>query len=131
MRRLLVLSVLVVTFALGLAACGGGGGADVDLSEADAGKTIDAAVGDSIVISLDGNPTTGFSWNPMQPQSSDVVALKDKDFEASSDAIGAGGTEKVTYEAAGAGEATIELGYFQPWEPGKVDKTFTVTIKVS
>jgi inhibitor of cysteine peptidase len=122
----------VLVLALVLAACGGGGdGGDIELTDADSGGTIEAAVGDEITISLAGNPTTGYTWNTLQPRNADVVSFKDREYEADSDAVGSGGTEELIYEAVGAGEATIELGYFQPWEPGNVDKTFTVTVKVS
>jgi inhibitor of cysteine peptidase len=129
-RLLATLSVLALVLAL--AACGGdGGGGDIELTEADSGSTIEASVGDEITVSLAANPTTGYSWNPLQPRAPDVVALTDREYEAESDAIGAGGTEELTYEAVAAGQATIELGYFQPWEPGNVGNTFTVTVRVS
>lgn len=129
MRFLVLLPALALVLAL--AACGGGGGGDIELTEADSGGTIEASVGDEITISLAGNPTTGYSWNTLQPRNADVVAFKDRDYEASSDAVGSGGTEELTYEAVAAGDATVELGYFQPWEPGQVDQTFTVTVRVS
>lgn len=131
MRLLALLSVVVL--ALALAACGGGdgGGGDIDLTEADSGSTIDASVGDEITISLAGNPTTGYTWNVLQPQNADVVAFDDREYEAESDLAGAPGTEELTFETVAPGEATIELGYFRPWEPDQVDKTFTVTVRVS
>lgn len=129
MRLLALLPALALVLAL--AACGGGGGGDIELTEADSGGTIDASVGDEITISLAGNPTTGYTWNTLQPRNADVVSLKDRDYEADSDAVGSGGTEELTYEAVAAGEATIELGYFRPWAPGEVDQTFTVTVRVS
>lgn len=128
--RLLV--AIVLALVLLTAACGGGGGGgDIDLTEADSGGTVEASVGDEITISLAGNPTTGYTWNVLEPRNADVVAFDDRDYEAESDAVGAGGTEELTFEAVAAGEATIELGYFQPWEPGRVDRTFTVAVRVS
>lgn len=129
MRLAFLVPALVLLLAL--AACGGdGGGSDIDLTEADSGGTIEASVGDEITISLAGNPTTGYTWNVLQPQNADVVAFDDRAYEAESDAIGAPGTEELEFEAVAAGEATIELGYFRPWEPDQVDKTFTVTVTV-
>jgi inhibitor of cysteine peptidase len=124
---------IVLALVLATAACGGdgGGGGDIELTEADSGGSVEASVGDEITISLAGNPTTGYTWNVLQPRNADVVAFDDRDYEAESDAVGAGGTEELTFEAVAAGEATIELGYFQPWEPGQVDRTFTATVTVS
>jgi inhibitor of cysteine peptidase len=127
---LIALPALVLLLAV--AACGGdGGGGDIELTEADSGSTIDAAVGEEITISLAGNPTTGYTWNMLQPQNADVVAFKDRDYESESDLVGSGGTEELTYEAVAAGEATIELGYFRPWETAPPSDTFTVTVRVS
>jgi predicted secreted protein len=128
-RLLATLSVLVVV----LAACGGGdgGGGDIDLTEADSGGAIEATVGDEIAISLEGNPTTGYTWNVLQPQNADILAFDDREYEAESDLAGAPGTEELTFEAVAPGEATIELGYFRPWEPDQVERTFTVNVRVS
>jgi len=128
----MLLLVPALAILLAVAACGGGsgGGDDFELTEADSGSTIEASVGDDITISLAGNPTTGYTWNVLQPQNADVVAFDDREYEAESDAIGAPGTEELEFEAVAAGEATIELGYFRPWEPDQVDKTFTVTVTV-
>jgi inhibitor of cysteine peptidase len=126
------IAVLPVIVLVALAACGGNGnGGDIELTDADSGGSVEASVGDEITISLAGNPTTGYTWNVLQPQNADVVAFDDRDYEAESDAIGAGGTEELTFEAVAAGEATIELGYFRPWEPDQVDRTFTVAVTVS
>lgn len=41
---------------------------------------------------------------------------------------------RITISLAGSpttGYTWNTLGYFQPWEPGNVDKTFTVTVAVS
>jgi inhibitor of cysteine peptidase len=135
MRLLAVLALLALT----LAACGGGDNDDsessgeaIKLAEVDSGGAREVAVGEEIDIVLPSNPTTGYSWNPLQQPDAAVVAFVDQDYEpSSSDAVGSGGMETLTYRAVGAGETTIDLGYFQPWEPDNVDKTFTITIKAS
>lgn len=131
MRLLTVVPALVLLLAL--AACGGGdgGGGDIELTEADSGSTIEASVGDEIAISLAGNPTTGYTWNTLQPKNADILAFEGSDYEAESDAVGSGGTEELTYKAVAAGEATIELGYFRPWESAPPAQTFTVNVRVS
>lgn len=129
MRLAFLVPALVLLLAL--AACGGdGGGSDIDLTEADSGGTIEASVGDEITISLAGNPTTGYTWNVLQPRNADVVAFADRDYEADSDAIGSGGTEELEFRAVAPGEATIELGYSRPWESTPPSETFTVAVTV-
>jgi inhibitor of cysteine peptidase len=133
LRILAVLALLV----LALAACGGdsggadGGGDSIEVAEADSGGSREVAVGEEIDVVLPSNPTTGYSWNALGETDAAVVALVDRDYEPSSDAVGAGGMETLTYRAEGPGETTIDLGYFQPWEPSNVDETFSITVVVS
>lgn len=129
--RVLLSALALALAALALAGCGGGSGGDIDLTEADSGGTVEASVGDEITISLPGNPTTGYTWNVLKPQSADVVAFTDREYEAESDLVGAPGTEELTFEAVAPGKATIELGYFRPWEADQIEKTFTVNVTVS
>jgi inhibitor of cysteine peptidase len=123
---------LLLLLALALAACGGGDDGDaIEVAEADSGGAREVAVGEEIDIVLPSNPTTGYSWNPLKATDPAVLAQVDSDYEPDSDAIGSGGMETLTYRAEGPGETTIDLGYFQPWEPNNVDKTFTLTVKVN
>lgn len=117
--------------ALAVAACGGATGKTVELSQKDSGTTLQVATGDKIVISLESNPTTGYSWAEAKTSSvGDVLQLVSKSYESESDAVGSGGVEKWTYKAVGAGTANPELEYVRPFEPGKVAGKFTVTVNV-
>ena len=44
--------------------------------------TVAAAVGDLVIVKLESNPTTGFSWAAEPELKSKVLALKSQDFIA-------------------------------------------------
>jgi len=105
---------------------------DVFITKADDGKTIQAIVGQTIEVSLPSNPTTGYEWlirgNPA------LLTFITSEFVADAQGqkrIGAGGTQKLRFEASAAGNVAIVLDYKRPWEKDKAPaKTFTVAVEV-
>lgn len=107
----------------------------VVITEADNGKTVTAKKGQDVVLSLAGNPSTGYDWAVSrvdktlgQPKSEFVSGA------ASPDAVGAGGKRTFTWSTKSPlelkGDHVVELEYKRSWEPGKATKTFKVTIKI-
>jgi inhibitor of cysteine peptidase len=126
MRAVLILALSVV-----LAAGCSIGGDTVELSQKDSGRTVEVAVGDTIVVSLESNPTTGFSWSPVQgTPTGGVIDLVSKTYEREGDAAGAGGVETWKYEAVKAGSTKLDLEYVRPFEPDQPAGKFTVAVKV-
>ena len=125
-------SLAAVVVALLVAACGSGeSGKTIELSQKDSGTTLQVTQGDELVISLESNPTTGYSWaESKSSQASDVLQLVSKKYESESDAIGAGGIETWTYKAVGAGTANLELDYLRPFEPDNIVGKFVLTVNV-
>ena len=121
------LPVMVMVLAIALTACAAGAGT---LTEADDGQTISVKVGDTFAIELPGNPSTGYSWNGSADPA--VVELTGEPaFEPDSDAIGAGGTITLIFEAVETGEAELELQYSRVWESVQPLDTFSVTVVVT
>lgn len=115
------------------------GGRAINLKGADSGKTVSAGVGDLVIIELNANPTTGYSWQ-VEPVAKDApLVLKSKVFESLSQrnpevqpTIGQGGFTTVMYQVVRSGKASISLFYRRPWEKeAKPAKTFKVTIEAS
>ena len=136
MYRYLVLLVVVSLFVLVLPACGpttDGGDApkEVKLTEKEAGESVEVAKGGTLEITLEGNPTTGYTW---EVESVDDKVLKQEgepDFKADSDAMGAGGMMTLKFKAEGAGKTDIKLVYHRPWEEGEAPaETFEVSVTV-
>jgi inhibitor of cysteine peptidase len=103
----------------------------VTLTDADAGKTIELQNGNLLVVTLDGNITTGFNWE-MVPQTSAVLKqLGEPVVTPDSSALGAGGKISLKFQAVKTGQASLTLIYHRSFEKDvPPEKTFEVTILV-
>ena len=80
---------------------------------------IEVIAGKEFVISLESNPTTGYSWDFSSPPDPEVVELLDAAYRPpATPRIGAGGKQVWTFRAVGPGETGIALKYLRPWEEG-------------
>ncbi len=115
------------------------GGRAINLASADSGTTVSAGVGDTVIIELKANPTTGYSWAAEPAADAAILELKSKKFLTSAQLnpemqplVGQGGVTTFTYRVAGAGKAAISLVYRRPWEKDvKPEKTFGVEIEAT
>ncbi|MBN2489102.1 MAG: protease inhibitor I42 family protein [Methanosarcinaceae archaeon] len=100
------------------------------LGAEDAGDVFDVEKGQFVVINLEANPTTGYTWEVKEPV--DELILKrvgDIEFDPESELIGAGGMQTIRFEVIDEGQATIELVYHRPWETDVEPlETFSVQI---
>ena len=81
---------------------------------------IVVVVGDSLLFSLESNPTTGYD---LQAQFDDeFLELVETKFEPSSEAIGAGGVECFEFRALKEGDTEITMVYKRSWEEGYIEK---------
>lgn len=130
----LACALLVAT----LAGCGGsngngsnGGTQPAVYTEADSGKTVEAAIGDVLTIRLVENPSTGYLW---QMELSAGLEQRSDTFiqpSASPGLVGAPGTHEFTVAATAAGTQTIKATYSRPWEDkSEGEKTFSLTVEV-
>lgn len=128
MRLLILLASLLLVASLTMA-CGKGG--PQDLTASDAGKTVKIENGDTFQVKLDGNPTTGYSWEPENLDSSILEQQGKWDFKPESSAVGAGGVITTTFKAVGPGKTNLRLIYHRPFEQGVAPlETWEVTIQV-
>jgi inhibitor of cysteine peptidase len=107
-------------------------GEPVLMSEADNGKTIIIAKGDSLVIRLKSNPSTGYGWQVGKNNDSILKLIGLPAFHPAEHEIpGAPGRQSFTFVAIAKGSDAIELGYARPWENGVAPvKTFGVIATV-
>ncbi|MCX8033300.1 MAG: protease inhibitor I42 family protein [Thermoleophilia bacterium] len=136
-------AIALVALVLALAAAAGSGcGGQVNattgpvkLTEADNGKTITIKVGQTIEVTLPGNPTTGYGWGAaladkdkaLLEQVGEPVYTQDK---TDGELVGAGGTYTFTFRAKAAGAATLKLTYARPWETVEPLATYQVTVTI-
>ena len=125
---------MAVAFVL-VAACAapGSGGGTTELTAADSGSAIQVPNGQSIVIKLDANSTTGFSWQQAPGLDESVVKFVSESYQqatASPGMVGVGGTDTWTYQAVGAGTTTIALAYQRASDPTAA-QSYTVNVTVA
>jgi len=127
-NKKLTLMAAFVALIMTLAACSA---ATVKLGEQDNGQSVDVASGDKITITLEGNPTTGYSWEVSAIDPAMVELVGEPDYKSDSKALGSGGVYTFTFKAAGAGTTNIKLVYHRSWEEDvEPAKVFEVTLNV-
>ena len=104
----------------------------ITVSEPQAGSSVALQVGDTLEVSLESNPTTGYSWSVVQADPAILQSAGDPVFQPSSGLMGAGGTVTHRFTTVGAGETTLKLIYARLFEPKFAPlKTYTVTVVVA
>ena len=136
------LVVLLLGMVWALAGCGpdtdlpaGVTSGEVSLSAKDRGGQVEVDVGQVLVLTLESNPTTGYSWQVVEAEDSVLRQTGEAEFKETSEQdpapLGAGGVEIFRFEAVGAGETRLELVYHRPWEEGVEPlETFSVRVVV-
>lgn len=102
------------------------------LNATDNNTAINVTTGEFLVVTLEGNPTTGYTWEVEElneqvlQQVGDIVSVPE------SDLMGAPSMQIATFKVVGAGDATINMVYHRPWETDvEPADTFTVNVTAS
>ncbi len=142
--RIAVAGIAALTLATGavaLSGCGDSSSTQTTTGESSTGTaytrdstSITAKVGDTFVIQLAMNPSTGYQWQ-LTPKGDPGVNLKSSEYVSDSQtstgtetAVGVGGVEKWTFTAEAAGTGTLAFGSIPP---GKYKPVETVTFNVT
>jgi len=108
--------------------------AEVQLTDADNGSTVELANGGALIVALPSNPTTGFSWSVAESSGLQLELQGEPAYVpagSTTQVVGAGGTEVFTFEAVDAGTAELTLEYRRPFESGVApQETFSVTVEI-
>ena len=107
----------------------------VRLTEADNGCTNSVNVGGEIEIVLEGNPTTGYSWNVAsfstnKIQQVGVVKYRQEEQSGKNLRVGVGGKFVFKFKAVQQGACNIQLIYRRSWETTTYDKVYSVGFKI-
>ena len=123
--------VFLALCSAALAGCGSSG--PKTYSKNDTNITVKA--GDTFIIRLESNQTTGFQWGVAKPLNTSVIKKVGSKYVVSSNQnqkAGVGGVEQWTFDATGKGNTKIEMIYRQPFEetpkPPAEAVTFDVTV---
>jgi len=93
-------------------------------------QRISVPVGVTFVITVNANPTTGYTWK--ETYNNNMLKLVKRYTPASSGIVGAGGVEHFEFQGLVTGDTEISLIYWRSFEPNNPPletKTFKVTIK--
>jgi inhibitor of cysteine peptidase len=125
-----LIALLTLLVALTLAAGCRPQQQEVKASIDDAGREMQLKKGQTLVVTLEGNPTTGYSWEVAEPLDEQVLRQAgEAEFKQESEALGAGGVQILRFEAVNAGQITLKLVYHRPWEEG-VEPLETYSLQV-
>jgi inhibitor of cysteine peptidase len=86
------------------------------LTVENAGQTIEMNVGDIFTVELEGNPSTGYTWEVAEMDTALLKQVGEMEFETDNDLVGASGVLILRFEAIGPGETALILVYHRPWE---------------
>ena len=102
------------------------------IATSDNGTTVNAFVGQELVITLDGNPSTGYSWEIKDMDPTMFLQVGETQFTSSNpNLVGSGGTQTLTIRILKSGAATLTLVYHRPGETGVAPaNTFSVVLLV-
>ena len=98
----------------------------------DSGKKVNLVVKDEFFISLDANPTTGFTWAVAQIDTSLIKQVGEIDFKAESDCLGAPGIQTFTFYCLQTGNMVLEMIYHRPWDKESTPSdTFSLNLHIT
>ena len=125
-RTIIIAAAAIVTAIAALALM------PVNANDADNGRTIEVLRFRTLKLSLESNPTTGYSWQLISPADRKVLRLYYSKYRArAAKLVGSGGREEWKFRAMAPGTVVIKALYARPWErsapPAKI---FTLTIRV-
>jgi inhibitor of cysteine peptidase len=94
-------------------------GNTISVTEADNGRTVTLASGDTLMVSLGSTPGTGFGWKVAKV---DRKVLKETGkpelIHSPNPMPGAPATQRFRFVVSGEGTTRLELEYVRPWERG-------------
>ena len=85
--------------------------------EKDNGKLVELTVGNTLIVELPGNPSTGYMWETGSVNTSVLKQVEnDTKFKSDTNLVGAPGKITLRFKAAGPGKTTLKLVYHRSWE---------------
>src|SRR4051794_18340126 len=100
----------------------------IELSQRDAGRTVQASVGDEVDITLDENASTGYLWTCSTSSSAVLQDLPTPD-QAAPTAPGAQRLRHFRFRAATQGQVVVRCARKRPWEDTALDE-FSIDVTV-
>ncbi len=106
-------------------------GAALELNGGESGRSVAVPVGETVAVTLEGNPTTGYLWELASVERAVLTPDAEPGFSPDSPLAGAGGRFTFRLTAVAAGTSPVRLVYRRPWEkdvPSLQSFDLTVTV---
>jgi predicted secreted protein len=108
---------------------------EINVNIEDEGGQVELEQGQILVVTLDSNPTTGYSWEQAENQEPILEQMGQPEFKQSltggRPVAGAGGWEIFRFKAVSSGQMNLELVYHRSWEDVEPLKTFSIQVSVN
>jgi len=128
MNRITTTIGIVILAALALSACST---KNLKIGSESNGKTITINQGTSLILTIEGNPTTGYAWAVTDVDQKILSSMGEPGFKTDSKLVGSGGVYTFKFKAETPGTTTLALDYFRSFEPENPPlETFSVTVIV-
>jgi predicted secreted protein len=126
LQRKMMVMLLAILFLVFSCATSGG----LTLHASDSGSQVELRSGQNLVISLEGNPTTDYTWEAVAYDEGILRQVGEPAFTPESAAIGASGRHVLRFEALDEDQTTLPLVYHRPWEDAEPENVFSVQVVV-
>jgi predicted secreted protein len=107
----------------------------VNVNDSDNSSQVTLRQGQILAVTLESNPTTGYSWYRVEKQDSIFEKFGDTLYfpsEQDDETVGAGGWEILYFRSINIGQETLELVYCRSWETDvEPIKTFAIDVVVN
>jgi inhibitor of cysteine peptidase len=102
------------------------------LTEKNDGMTVNLKPGDTLVVQLQGNPSTGYTWEPENKNLKILTMVGEPEFiSQNKNVVGSAGVITLQFKAVTVGQEPLKLIYHRSWEKDVAPlQTFTVSIVV-
>jgi inhibitor of cysteine peptidase len=131
----LLAAMFILAGCAALNASGAAGNNEVAVGNAEDGQQIELRQGQILVVTLDSNPTTGYSWALAAADTATLAQVGEPVYrgpdEQKTPLVGAGGSETFRFTASAVGSTTLRLEYRRPWEKDQpAAQTYTLQVVV-
>ena len=113
---LLLSSLLFFRYAIAAPPADDPNHGEIRLSVADDGRQVELKEGQTLVVSLESNPSTGYRWEVDEVDETILQQTGKTEFKSESHLIGAPAQQIMRFEAVAAGRTSLRLVYRRPWE---------------
>jgi inhibitor of cysteine peptidase len=106
---------------------------EIQLTDADSGRSVKLALNGTLIVALASNPSTGYHWAVAGPLTEMLHQEGEPRYVpagSTEPVLGAGGTQVFTFTAVEEGNAKLELEYSRPFETSAPERIFSVEVVV-